>query len=375
MTILHMQILPYIFKYKNALITCVTKLFWGALPVMLYIQISLAHGDVLLAKDDNAPPTTDVKCTQYDYDYAKKWGYYDPEEAYEFGLKIQNIFKEKNMKALFEQVNGELQNGPRRAFARAQPFDQIFAKQWVADILSAKPLCAPVGSYGGYGFALAGGMIEYDYEPHKKKWYITSIYGARIENDLIIPPWQVKNKILGVDCFAFEWVSSDNFEAYQSTFNIKNYADFSKFTGAFFGREITHYAPIKPSWYTQKGDEISLINNLKSCMVKKNDITINDNIVTQIQEKHFPDDPSLEKAYKILAKISPARCSALAPNIGTKCIESRVIWIGRDTGGTFGWDDAYGVYGVFNLPDLKLSVVPLRFFQNRNEALNFANNK
>ena len=75
MTILHMQILPYIFKYKNALITCVTKLFWGALPVMLYIQISLAHGDVLLAKDDNAPPTTDVKCTQYDYDYAKTWGY------------------------------------------------------------------------------------------------------------------------------------------------------------------------------------------------------------------------------------------------------------------------------------------------------------
>ena len=44
-------------------------------------------------------PSTASNCTSEDIEYAKTWdNYYKPQEAYDFGVKIQNIIKAKDLK-------------------------------------------------------------------------------------------------------------------------------------------------------------------------------------------------------------------------------------------------------------------------------------
>ena len=75
--------------------------------------------------------------------------------------------------------------------------------------------------------------------------------------------------------------------------------------------------------------------------------------------------------YKILGPISDKRCSELAPNIGVNCKKGYLISVGDYSGGSMGWDMSFGIYGFFDLPNFGPSIVPLKFFPNRNEGLNF----
>ena len=69
--------------------------------------------------------------------YADFWGnYYKPHEAYDFGIKIQNIIKEKDLAGLFKLAEGELKSGPRKSFIKDKNFDEIFNEEWVNSILS-----------------------------------------------------------------------------------------------------------------------------------------------------------------------------------------------------------------------------------------------
>jgi len=36
-----------------------------------------------------------------------------------------------------------------------------------------------------------------------------------------------------------------------------------------------------------------------------------------------------------------------------------------------GFDTSFGIYGFFDLPNFGPSIVPLKFFPNKNEGLNF----
>ena len=50
-------------------------------------------------------PSTASNCTSEDIEYAKTWdNYYKPQEAYDFGVKIQNIIKAKDLKGLNVEV-------------------------------------------------------------------------------------------------------------------------------------------------------------------------------------------------------------------------------------------------------------------------------
>ena len=109
--------------------------------------------------------------------YAEFWGnYYNPQEAYDFGVKIQNIIKAKDLKSLFELVEGELQSGPRKSFIKNKNFDEIFSAKWVTSILSGTPDCSPVG---WRGFMLDSGSIWYN--KGEKGWKIFTINGAKKE--------------------------------------------------------------------------------------------------------------------------------------------------------------------------------------------------
>ena len=105
-------------------------------------------------------PSTAFNCTSEDIEYAKNWdNYYKPQEAYDFGIKIQNIIKAKDLEGLFSLVKGELQSGPRRSFIKNKSFDKIFTEEWVNSLLSSSPNCSP---QGWRGFMLDSGKIWYN---------------------------------------------------------------------------------------------------------------------------------------------------------------------------------------------------------------------
>ena len=85
----------------------------------------------------------------------------------------------------------------------------------------------------------------------------------------------------------------------------------------------------------------------------------------------FDIEGLIEYSYEIIGTISDKRCSDLAPNIGVDCNKGYLIGVGDYSGGSMGWDMSYGVYGFFDLPNFGPSIVPLKFFQNKNEGLNF----
>ena len=169
-------------------------------------------------------------------------------------------------------------------------------------------------------------------------------------------------RLLHPSCFVTEWMSSDNFEEYEEVFNIQR-EDFRQFPGMSFGREITIYHPIKPSWNRgsfQSHETISLIQSVKACVPDSfeysglDDGTIYTNVKT--------DFGKLEQKYRVLDPIDVRECSSLAPNIGSACLQAFKVKIGEYSGGSMGWDFRQGIYGLFDIEGMGLSVVPLKYY-------------
>ena len=296
--------------------------------------------------------------------YAEFWdNYYNPEEAYDFGIKIQNIIKAKDLPSLFELVEGELQWGPRKSFIKDKNFDEIFTEEWVTSILSTTPDCSPVG---WRGFMLDSGSIWYNIG--KKDWKIFGIIGAKKEEAKISTVgWSYKEKIIHPTCFAKVWFSGDNFEEYARQFKILNYEKFTHTPGEFFGNEITNYKPIKTRW----DEYISIINVVNDCPHNDLEINIDEKFIT-IEVKD--DFGRIEYGYSTIQKNEEKKCSELAPNIDAKCLSSYLVKAGDYSGGSMGWDMSYGIYGLFDLENMGPSIVPLIFFESENVALNYMTN-
>jgi len=296
--------------------------------------------------------------------YAEFWdNYYKPQEAYDFGIKIQNIIKEKDLEGLFELVEGELQSGPRKSFIKDKNFDELFSEEWVTSILSSTPDCSPVG---WRGFMLDSGSIWYNVG--KKDWEIFRINGA-IEEEVKQSKggWSFKEKLIQPTCFARVWMSGDNFEEYADQFKILNYEKFTNTPGEFFGKEITNFKPIKAMW----DEYITIINVVNDCPHKNLEINTDKKFITMEVKDDFG---KTEFGYSTIKKIDEKKCSALAPNINSKCLSSYLVNAGDFSGGSMGWDMSYGIYGLFDLEKLGPSIVPLIFFENKNEALNYVSN-
>lgn len=310
-------------------------------------------------------------CTPEDKDYAKSWdSYYAPDEAYEYGLSIQSLVREKNTKGLFSKIKGELHNGPRRKFALSTPFDELFNKEWVKKVLEEEPPCSPVG---WRGFMLGNGMIWFG-KNNDDEWSIFSINGVAEEKVEKPTPigWRVKDKIIPPQCFSYEeWGDVDIFGEFAKKFHIADHNDFKINPGMYIGREIKSYEPITPSWCANKNcngdnrpDKLTLINFTKRCSNARYGQAVRERAVwNRIDEAEYE--------YELLRFYSVDACQKLAPSINAKCIESYFVRAGIDRGGSTGPDWNYGIYGLFDLPKYGLGIVPLKFFQNKNYGLNF----
>ena len=340
------------------------------LYILILTLIFSINSSIIFGKVKN-----DLICTEKDRKYAEFWkNSYDPEEAYNFGEYIKKLVKEKNLKNLFDLVEGELTSGPRKEFVNGKKFSDIFSDKWRESLLESKSPCSPVG---WRGFMLDHGSIWFN--KNKNKWYVRSILGAKKEliSEKKLPiGWKISEKLIPPQCFSTEWMSSDNYEEFVQKFGIKNYKDFSKNPGKYLGKKIPNLEPITASW----DEKIYLAAPLKQCFegnlrgggivdAINMDVKIsNKSIQTKICSSKFS---CTEYAYNILYKVPSKVCKKLAPHINGKCEESYLISVGDYSGGSMGWDMSYNIYGLFSINDNRKFIVPLKNFYKKNDAINY----
>ena len=242
-------------------------------------------------------------------------------------------------------------------------------------MLASDSPCSPVG---WRGFMLASGSIWFNRK--NDKWQVFSMIGARTEDipKLNLPVgWKTPDGLIPPQCFVRQWMSSDNFEEFETKYAIKSHAEFRENPGKYIGSKIPKLAPIVPSW---GGDRLVLATPYDLCLngsirvgsvvkAKKLNITVDKN---SIETKYCTSETSCtEYAYSVLANVPQKKCQELAPHFKGKCQQSYLIAVGDYSGGSMGWDYGYNIYGLFLLKDRKRFILPLKNFQNKNDAINY----
>lgn len=286
----------------------------------------------------------------------------DPEEnaAYEFGLKIQKLVKDRDIVGLYDLVDGELSYGPRRNFAISKKFDQMFDEEWIGKIMNDTPSCF---SIGWRGYEIGNWSIRYDKFDNGFK--ITSINNALIkELEEINSGWKVNNlnTVINPLCISMPSVSGDLYEVYADHHSIPP-EEFTSNPGIFFGSKIKDFKPIEHDLcFDDEECSFSVVKRLSDCQTSNEEIIIDDDSVWKVSTG--------KENYFLLKKISPKICNSLT-NIKTSCKESYLVARGYETGGSMGMHIMYGIYGLFNNKGNDLLIAPLKFFYSKNAALNF----
>tara|TARA_X000000950_G_C13851614_1_gene634717 strand:+ start:768 stop:1703 length:936 start_codon:yes stop_codon:yes gene_type:complete len=286
----------------------------------------------------------------------------DPEKnaAYEFGLKIQKLVKDRDIVGLYDLVDGELSNGPRRNFAISKKLDQMFDEDWINLVLRKKPECNPAG---WRGYMLGYGMIWYDKFDNGFK--IFGINNARIQElEEIKGGWKVNNSntVINPMCISIPSLSGDLYEVYANYHGVPS-EEFTKNPGTFFGSNIKDFKSIEHDLcFDDEECSFSVAKRLTDCQTSNEEIIIDDDSIWKVSAE--------KESYFLLKKISQKICNSLT-NIESSCKESYLVARGYETGGSMGMHIMYGIYGLFKNKGNSLSIVPLKFFYSKNEALDF----
>lgn len=167
--------------------------------------------------------------------------------------------------------------------------------------------------------------------------------------------WPYKGTVLPTSCFSTEWISSDNYKEYAEQFGITDFDNFTTNMGQYLGREITNLKRI-PAW----GETISLVRSLSSCATELQQPELKDGYVS------YDEDYS----YRVVGNIPVESCNDLAPHLSNNCSEAFVVQL-NSFGGSIGVIKQYYAYGLFDLPELGPSIVPLRNLGSLDRSLSF----
>ena len=161
--------------------------------------------------------------------------------------------------------------------------------------------------------------------------------------------WKTDNKYLTPKCFIYEWMSSDNFEEYYNRYGPENkkWEDWWNNIGLYYGKEIPLEDSFEASWGE---DTLSLTRYLKDC-VSSNPIT------------HVMED-GLYEAYHITYDVPKKFCKDLAPNIKSKCLDLKVIFMYKSYRTPFTY---HYLYGVFELENKEKIILILKDFHSDEE--------
>ena len=173
--------------------------------------------------------------------------------------------------------------------------------------------------------------------------------------------WLYKGQVLPPNTFKKEWMSSDNFEAFQDHFDLKDMHVLRRAPGYFFGKAISHLDPIMASW----GEPVSLA-------VAIDDVDFGQPYHLEetdhgIEIVHLTDGIGTvngEERYRIMNDISLEDCNLMAPYINGSCKEAYKVHVSTWNGGSMGHHSKNGIYGLFEMDDGKEYIVPLYYMDN-----------
>jgi len=166
-------------------------------------------------------------------------------------------------------------------------------------------------------------------------------------------------KNLKYPCFKVETLSGNWLSDYSDYFSIYDYENFRLNPGLYFGKEIKDYTE-KEVLTGYNPEPYSLIQPIDTCINKKT-----------------KKNKSVEEAFYILGEVNTDVCEYHAPHIQSKCLSSYIVQSCSfsKTGSMTGINPCtIGVFGLFDLKEVGLSIVPLKyfeFFENENDAFNY----
>ena len=206
------------------------------------------------------------------------------------------------------------------------------------------------------------------YDKYYKKLIIILIvlfcvfkYHDKIPYPLIIEEAEVLDfderlKVLPNACFKVESMSGNFLFGYAYIFNISDLEHFRFNPGVYFGREINNFGEFNVL-FDESDTRNSLIQPLKNCGP---------------QVKNTNED--VVENWTIIKKVSKDLCKELSPNLGLECIKAYYIDVfSRPKYASYkGLNPSkYGIFGLFDLEEKGLSIIPLKYFWNHYQGLNY----
>jgi hypothetical protein len=346
------------------------KLLHLLILLTLSLSVSAArdkpHPVVDFQFDDFNAADFERHCSQSNKEYSVYAGY-NPEQAYKFGLKIQQAFRERDGYLLLELFNHELENGVRRKRLETQPFSTIFSDEIIQVMLRDIPPCAPLGSRG---FAIGNTW----YDIIDGRWSISGINDVTPEqkpDDEIAVV--VDGKAIHPDCFQYSWDTYDNFENMADQYSVR-VKDLLDEPGKLIGSEIPLYNLFRARWcdypdaICHDRDTIGITPPISHCSSEPFEYKTDRGYISTMVPRHFEDT---ERIYKVVRKLSSSLCDSLTPFLSIPAEQCHLVAVGEDSGGSKGYEMGIAIYGVFDFPDIGYSVVPTKFFRTINDGLNY----
>ena len=166
-------------------------------------------------------------------------------------------------------------------------------------------------------------------------------------------------KNLTFPCFKVETMSGNRLSDYSGYFNIVDYENFRKNPGLYFGNEIKDFKE-KEVLIGYGSNMYSLIQPVDKCVKEK-----------------LSNTKSMDYNFYIWDQVKPKICKQHAPYLKAECKSSYIIksCSFSKTGSMTGLNPCtVGLFGLFNIKDMGLSIVPLKyfeFFQSRKDVFNY----
>ena len=166
--------------------------------------------------------------------------------------------------------------------------------------------------------------------------------------------WEVDGEYLTPKCFLYEWFSSGNFKEFykkyateKTRYRSPEWKKWWNNIGLYYGKEI----PLEDSFKTSWGDDtLSLTRYLKDC--------VSSNPITHVMEDGYYE------AYHITYDVPKKFCKDLAPNIKSKCLDLKVIFMYKRYRTPFTY---HYLYGVFELENKEKIILILKDFHSDEE--------
>ena len=166
-------------------------------------------------------------------------------------------------------------------------------------------------------------------------------------------------KPLKYPCFKVETLSGNWLSDYSGYFSISDYGNFRLNPGLYFGKEIKDYKE-KKVLIGYGAEMYSLIQPIDRCV-----------------QQEIKRQETIESRFYILGEVKTHTCQLHAPHIQSKCESSYIVQSCSfsKTGSMTGINPCtIGIFGLFDLKEVGLSIVPLKYFhfsENENDAFNY----